>query len=329
MRGFQSDNAAGIHPEVMAALTAEASRSRESDAVLRWQQVVESRFGSSASSVIVSNGTGANVVGLSAMLPFGGVVLTPASAHIHRSEAGAVDKVGGLKIVPVPSPSGKLTPQSLDRFWPLVGHTPAAVSVSQSTEFGTTYSAHELRDLSRWAHDRGLLVHMDGARLPHAAAAHGASLRALSADCGVDVLSLGGTKHGALAAEAVVSLGSISVSALARVQRSFMQEPPKARFAAAQMISLFEGGLWRETAHQANAMAMRLRQGLEGIADTQFAQPTECNAVIVQLSPEALARVSERFAVNPRSAVPGFTRLMTSWDTTEEDVDALVSIVHG
>lgn len=329
MRGFQSDNAAGIHPEVMAALTAEADRAGDSDAVSRWRQVVESRFGSSARSVIVSNGTGANVVGLSAILPFGGVVLTPATAHIHRSESGAVDKVGGVKIVPVPSTDGKLTPALLEQHWPHGRHMVGAVSVTQSTELGTTYSEAELREVSRWAHDRGLLVHMDGARLPHAAAAHGTSLRALSADCGVDVLSLGGTKHGALAAEAVISFGNVSEQALTRVQRSFMQKPPKVRFAAAQMIALFEGGLWRETAHQANAMAKRLRQGLEGVAGTQFAHPTQCNAVIVQLPRAALARVSERFAVNPRSAVKGFTRLMTSWDTTEEDVEALIWLVRA
>ncbi len=250
-RGFASDNYAGVHPEALAAVAAANAGHAVSYGgdpyTARLQEVVREHFGPRAEVLPVLNGTGANVVALTSVLPRWGAVVTAATAHVNTDEAGAPERVAGLKLLTVPSPDGKLTPELVDReAWGWGNEhraQPLAVSLTQSTELGTLYAPAELRALADHAHQRGMAVHLDGARLWNAAAALGVTLRELTTDVGVDVVSLGGTKNGLLGVEAVVVLDPERATGLPHLRKLTMQLASKMRFASAQLLALFDDGL--------------------------------------------------------------------------------------
>ena len=341
VRGFASDNYAGIHPEVLAAI-AEANGGHQvaygEDAwTARLQEVVAHHFGEGAEAWPVFNGTGANVVGLQSMLPRWGAVVCAATAHINTDEAGAPERVAGLKLLPVPTPDGKLTPELIDReAWGWGDEhraQPLVVSITQSTELGTVYTPAEVRAIADHAHGLGMRLHMDGARLANAAAALGVPLRAVTRDAGVDVLSFGGTKNGAMLGEAVVVLEPSASEGLRYLRKLDMQLASKMRFVSAQLVALLEGDLWLRNASHSNAMARRLRAGIEaGLADGSIrgvglVRPTESNGVFATL-PEGVAEALRKsFRFYDWDVATREVRWMCSFDTTEEDVDALVAAV--
>ncbi len=331
-RDFLSDNSSGIHPEVLAAIGAVNDGHQPAygeDAVTaRVSRLFGRHFGPDSETFLVLNGTGANVVALRALTRAWGAVICADSAHLNTSEGGAPEKVGGLKLLAVAAPSGKLTPDYLPALVASAGDQQAAqvevVSLSQSTELGTVYSLDELRDLCQAAHTLGLRVHMDGARVCNAAAALNVPLRALTADVGVDVLSCGGTKNGLMLGEAVVVLRPGLADGMKYLRKLNMQLCSKMRFIAAQFEALLGTDLWRRNALHANAMARLLESGLREIADVEVTQPVQANAVFVAM-PEAVAsRVRQDFAFHVWDRAAGVYRLMTSFDTEEADVHAFV-----
>lgn len=342
-RGFASDNYSGAHPEVIAAIAAANvghASSYGADAwTSRFAEVVRGHFGVNAEAYPVFNGTGANVLALQAALPRWGAVVCVSSAHINVDEGGAPEKVAGLKILSVPSPDGKLTPELIDReAWGWGDEhraQPLAVSISQSTEFGTCYTPAEVRALADHAHERGMVLHMDGSRLSNAAARLGVSLAAITTDVGVDVLSLGGTKNGLLGAEAVIALNPQAVPGLSYLRKLNMQLGSKMRFVSAQLSALYEDGLWLRSAGHANAMADRLRAGLESLIaagkgdDMVLPFETQSNVVFAELPAEVKARAHEAFHFYDWPGDPRLVRLMCSFDTTEADVDALLATIAG
>jgi threonine aldolase len=214
LRGFASDNYAGVHPEVLAAI-AEANGGHqiaygEDVYTARLQEVMREHFGETAEAFPVFNGTGANVTALTSVLPRWGAVVSTSTAHIHTDEGGAPERISGLKLLPVPTPDGKLTPDLIgEEAWGWGDEhraQPLAVSITQTTELGTLYSVDEVRAIADYAHERGMVLHMDGARISNAAAALGVGFREFTTDAGVDILSFGGTKNGLLYGEAVVVL---------------------------------------------------------------------------------------------------------------------------
>ncbi len=299
----------------------------------RLQQVIQAHFGDRASAYPMFNGTGANVTGLQAALPRWGAVVCAATAHINVDEGGAPEKVGGLKLYAVPTPDGKLTPDLLDaEAWGFGDEhraQPLAVSITQSTELGTLYTPDEIAALAAHAHELGMVVHLDGARLSNAAAALGVPFAAFTTDAGVDLLSLGGTKNGAMGAEAIVVLAPDRVAGLVYLRKSNMQLASKMRFVSAQLIALFEGDLWLRNASHSNAMAARLRAALAGVPGVEFTQPTQANGVFVRL-PEGVAdAVRERFFFYDWNAAAREVRWMCSFDTAEADVDAFAALVRA
>ena len=299
----------------------------------RLQQVIQAHFGDRASAYPMFNGTGANVTGLQAALPRWGAVVCAATAHINVDEGGAPEKVGGLKLYAVPTPDGKLTPDLLDaEAWGFGDEhraQPLAVSITQSTELGTLYTPDEIAALAAHAHELGMVVHLDGARLSNAAAALGVPFAAFTTDAGVDLLSLGGTKNGAMGAEAIVVLAPDRVAGLVYLRKSNMQLASKMRFVSAQLIALFEGDLWLRNASHSNAMAARLRAALAGVPGVEFTQPTQANGVFVRL-PEGVAdAVRERFFFYDWDAAAREVRWMCSFDTAEADVDAFSALVRA
>ncbi|MFN4001312.1 threonine aldolase family protein [Microcella sp.] len=343
-RGFASDNYAGVHPEVLAAL-AEANGGHqiaygEDQYTARLAEVVKAEFGQQAEVFPVFNGTGANVLALTALMPRWGAVIASGTAHIHTDEGGAPERVSGLKLFTVPTPDGKLTPELVDTEafgWGDEHRAqPLAVSITNTTEVGTVYTPDEVRALADHAHARGMALHLDGARVWNAAAALGTSLRAFTADAGVDILSLGGTKNGLMGAEAIVVLDPTRVDGLVYLRKMNMQLASKMRFISAQLLTLFDEGLGIRSAAHANAMAARLRAGLEGmLADGSvpagslgFSQTTQANAVFALLANDAADRIRERVRFYDWDRARGEVRWMCAFDTTEADIDAFLQVVR-
>lgn len=334
-RAFASDNYAGAHPEVLAAI-ADANGGHQTsygeDAYTeRLNEVIREQFGEQAEAFPVFNGTGANVLALTAVLPRWGAVVATATSHIHNDEGGAPERMTGLKLFVVPTPDGKLTPELIATeargFGDEHRAQPLAVSITQSTEVGTVYSVAEVRAVSDFAHANGMGVHMDGARLWNAAAALDVPFRDFTTDAGVDVLSFGGTKNGLLGAEAVVVLDPAKAEGLVYLRKLTMQLGSKMRFMSAQLLALFEDGLGLRSARHANAMASRLRSALDGVEGIHFTQPTQANALFAVLPPEATARLHDRFRFYDWNAATGEVRWMCSFDTTESDIDAFASAI--
>jgi threonine aldolase len=340
-RGFASDNYAGVHPEVLQALAAANGGHQVAYGAdlytARLQEVVREQLGPRAETFPVFNGTGANVIGLTSVLPRWGAVVATDTAHIHTDEAGAPERVTGLKLLTVATPDGKLTPELVElQAWGWGDEhraQPLAVSITQSTELGTLYTPDEIGALADHAHAHGMAVHLDGARIWNAAAALDLPFAAFTTDVGVDVLTFGGTKNGLLGAEAVVVLDPDRATGLVYLRKLTMQLTSKMRFASAQLLALFDDDLGRRSAAHANAMARRLRTALEaGVADGSlpgltFTQPTEVNAVFASLPPDVGDRIRDRVRFYDWDRTRAEVRWMTAWDTTDADVDAFVAVI--
>jgi threonine aldolase len=365
VRGFASDNYSGVHPEVLAAIAAANGGHQisygEDAYTARLQQVIAAHFGEGAVAFPVFNGTGANVTGLQSMLPRWGAVIAATTAHINVDEGGAPEQ-GGMKLLTVPTDDGKLTPELVDReAWGWGDEhraQPLVVSLTQSTELGTLYTPEEIRALADHAHAHGMRLHLDGARLANAAAALDLPLRAFTRDVGVDVMSLGGTKNGALAAEAIVVLEPDASTGLPFLRKGNMQLASKMRFVSAQLLALFDGDLWLRNARHANAMAERLRAGIEAglasgtIRDVSFTQATQVNGVFAALPGDVADRLRETFRFYDWGPASGGSdqrdsdgpsgggegpasggsdqrevRWMCSFDTTEDDIDAFIAAI--
>lgn len=334
-RSFASDNIAGAHPAVvqavMAANEGDTPAYGYDEHTARAAELVRADLGAAA-VFFVFGGTAANVLGLHAVLASHEAVVCAESAHVNVDECGAIERLVGAKLLPVPSRDGKLRPGDLDRFDHLRGiehHAqPRVVTISQSTERGTVYTPRELSELAVRVHGAGMLLHVDGARLANAAAALGCPLRELTADAGVDVLSLGGTKNGALAAEAVVFFRSEPAERFRFLRKQGMQLASKMRFVAAQFEALFTGGLWRCNAEHANRMARRLADQVAGIPRVRLTQPVEANAVFAALPPEAVEPLQARHFFHVWDPDVNEVRWMTSWSTRPEDVDAFAGAIR-
>jgi threonine aldolase len=309
---FASDNYAPVHPEVMAAIGAAndgAAVSYGDDPVsARLQERATEVFGGHARIFPVLNGTGANVISLMAATPRWGGVIASDVAHAHTDENGAPERVGGLKILAVPSVAGRIGPDAVDRYAGDIGDVhraqPTVLSLTQATELGTVYSVADLKLLTDSAHAAGLRVHVDGSRLANAAATLGVGLREITTDVGVDIVSLGAAKNGGMLGEAVVVLsdgaggarfhgaggarsddaGGAAAGlgdAVPYLRKATMQLASKTRFLSAQLLALLgEPGaptsgtgentpLWLRNAAHSNAMAARLRAGIEAAGLTR------------------------------------------------------------
>ncbi len=334
-RGFASDNNAGIHPEVMEAISlangGHVSAYGDDPFTHRFRALMRELFGADAEAFPVFNGTGANVISLHAMLPRWGGVICAETAHINVDENGAPERIAGTKLLPVATTDGKLTAELVvhaAKGWGEVHRPqPAVVSITQSTEMGTVYTRDEVAAIADQTHALGMLLHMDGSRLSNAAASLGLPFQAFTTDVGVDVLSLGGTKNGLLAAEAVVVLDP-DIGGIPFLRKMDLQLPSKMRFASAQLTALFGTDLYLRSAAHANRMALRLRALLEELPGVSLTQPTQANAVFAVLDAHAIERLRTRHRFYDWDSARGEVRWMCAFDTTEEDVDAFATDVR-
>jgi len=341
-RGFASDNYAGVHPrlfEVMQEVNAGHELAYGDDFVTaELKQIFKNTFGPDAEVFPVFNGTGANVISLASVVKRWESVICAETAHINSDEGGAPEKMAGLKLWTIPTPDGKLTPELIKPHLFDIGSVHrsqvAAISITQTTELGTLYTIPEIKDLADFAHENKLFLHMDGARLSNAAAALDTSFKAFTTDVGVDLVSFGGTKIGAMAAEAVVVLNNQTLAtSIPFLRKTSMQLPSKMRFVSAQLIALLEDDLAIRSARHANSMAKALDQGVREIAQqsqgrVSVPNPTQANAVFPILPMELIAELQKKYRFYVWDHRIGQVRWMCAWDTKPEDVEGLLSALR-
>jgi threonine aldolase len=327
-RGFASDNYAGVHPEILTAMamanTGHAKAYGDDPFTLQAEAAFNAHFGPDIQVYFVFLGTAANVLALAAAArPFEAVICAD-TAHIHVDECGAPERFTGCKLLTVPGVDGKISVPEIQRHLHAVGFEhhvqPRVVSITQATELGTVYTPREIRDIADFAHENGLTVHMDGARLANAAARLNCELRELTTDAGVDILSFGGTKNGMMYGEAVVFFNTDLAEDFQYVRKQGMQLASKMRFISAQFTALLEGGLWRRNAAHANAMAAMLARLASEIPGVNITRPVEANAVFAVLPPKAIPLLQSEFSFYVWNEEAHEVRWMTAFDTSPEDV---------
>jgi threonine aldolase len=333
-KGFGSDNHAGAHPAILEAL-GEAGRGKavaygDDPWTARATARLADAFGA-AGAFFVFNGTAANVLGVSLMLrPYEGVICAE-GAHLNVDEAGAAERIVGCKLLTVAAPAGKLTPELVATR--LAGRgdehrvQPRVVAITQATELGTCYTVDELRRLGEFCRASELFLYLDGARLANAAAFLGCPLSDLSAHA--DVLSFGGTKNGAMGAEALIVMNPSLTTTVPFQRKQQMQLASKMRYLAAQFNALLDDDLWLRNARQANAMARRLADGVAGAPGVRLHHPVESNGVFAVLEPELIGELMRDWDFHVWDDGEHLVRWMTAFDTTEEDVDAFVSAIRA
>ena len=341
---FSSDNAYGIWPEILAALGRAAEGAAPSyggDAfTAKVQERLRNLFEHDLAAYPVISGTAANALALATLTPQHGTVFCHAVSHIAVDECGAPEFfTHGAKLVPLEGDGGKLSPATLERALAhfqkgFVHHTqPAALSLTQSTELGTVYTPDEIAALAELAHAHGMKVHLDGARFANAAASLNASPADLTWRAGIDAMSFGATKNGALGAEAVIFFHHEDVKDFEYRRKKGGHLLSKMRFVSAQLDAYLEGGRWLEHAARANALARRLGEGLHGTDGAVIAHPVEANAVFVSLPDATVARLRGQGAKfydwGPPAAGRTLIRLVTSFATPEADVERFVAAAKG
>lgn len=338
-RGLASDNFAGAHPDVMAAVAAANVGHAKAYGDDPWTAEAEARlrdlFGGQSQPFLVWNGTGANVMALATMLRPAEAVVCTDSAHIAVDEGGAPEFITGAKLISLSTPDGKLTPEHLRFVEHLQGNQhhvqPAVVSVTQGTEMGTLYSPDELAAICDAAHALGMFVHLDGARLANAVAALGrgpAGVRSFTTDAGVDVVSFGATKIGALGAEAVVYLSPGLAARARHVRKLTTQVSSKMRFIAAQFNSLLHDDLWLRLAGGANQMAAVLFEATHEIPGVQIERAPQINSMYPVLPAEVIRVLQDWSFFWDWDVSRRQVRWMTAWDTTEADIDRFAAGVR-
>lgn len=331
-KSFASDNYAGIHPDILQAIINanqdHASAYGGDEYTAQAIQMFQQHLGQDIDVFFVFNGTAANVTSLSAMGRSFQAVICAETAHIQNDECGAPEKWMGSKLLCVPTQNGKLTVASIEHFLQRKEDQhavqPGVISISQTTEYGTVYTPHEIRDLANFAHRHHLFLHMDGARISNAAASLNVELKAISKEVGVDALSFGGTKNGMMFGEAVVFFNRHLAKDFLFIRKQSMQLASKMRFISAQFHALLSHDLWRKNAVHANAMAKRLAQQLAAIPGVYLTQAVEANAVFAVLPREIVPVLQEKHYFYFWNEDASEVRLMTSFDTTEEEVDRFV-----
>lgn len=333
---FASDNASGVHPDVLAAIAAANVGHAHAYGYDEWTEraveVVRRHLGSLAEVFFVFNGTGANVTALSAMVRPYNAVICAQTAHINSDECGAPERFTGCKLIDLPTPDGKLVPEQVEAATVGVGvehHSqPRVVSVTQCTEYGTVYRPEELREIAEVTHAHDMYLHVDGARIANAAAFLGCALGEMITETGVDVLSLGGTKNGMLLGEAVVFLRPELAREFLFVRKSSAQLTSKMRFISAQFEALYGGELWLENAAHANEMARLLAAGLSTLPGVRLTQAVEANEIFAIISRELIKPMQDIADFYLWDEGTCEARLVTSWDTTEDDVRTFVERVR-
>ena len=335
-RFFASDNSATVHPAIMEALNEANQGHATAYGEDRWTEranrVFRDLFGRRAEVFFVYNGTGANVIGMQAVLSSHHGVICTGASHINYDECGATENYIGSKLLPVAASDGRMKPDQILPFLSargVVHHSqPKVVSLTQATECGTVYDSDSVREIAKICHKNDMYLHMDGARISNAAVALGLELGDITGRLGVDILSLGGTKNGVMFGEAIVVWRPELAENLRYIRKQGMQLASKMRFISAQFATLFGTDLWRENALHANELAQALATRLHDVPGVEIAYPVEANGVFARFPRAAIARIQNEIFFYVWDPEADIVRLMLSFDSTMEDVEALVAAVQ-
>jgi threonine aldolase len=334
-RGFASDNNAGIHPDILKELILANSghvTGYGSDVYTeKAKNIFKENFGDSVETFFVFTGTSANVLGLSAIMKSWDSVITASTAHLEGDECGAPEKFIGCKVLVVDTPDGKISPELLEKHmygFDFEHHSqPKVISITQSTEMGTVYTCPEIIKIASFAHDRGMLLHMDGARIANAAVSLNLPFKAFTTDAGVDVLSFGGTKNGMMCGESICFLTPGLSTDFKYIRKQGMQLASKMRFISSQYIGYFRNDLWKRCASNSNAMARLLSEQLNLIPDVKVTQKVQSNGVFVIMPGEVAERIRDHYFFYPWDEKKSEWRLMCSWDTEETDIEDFIELL--
>ena len=329
-KSFASDNYSGVHHKILEKIievnnghvAAYGADETTEEAI----NCLKETFGD-VEVFFVFNGTGANVLALEGMKKRASAVISPESAHIVQDETGAPSKITGMQLLTVPSTNGKLD-LDLSKKWLTFKnnfHKPKAdiISISQTTEYGTVYTLDEIKAISEFAKENDMLLHMDGARISNAAVALGCSFKEMTGDLGVDVLSFGGTKNGLMFGEAVIFFNKDLAKEFSWIRKQNLQLYSKMRFMSAQFIPYIKENIWFECAKNANDIAQYLKIELEKI-NIVVTKEVLANAVFAILPPTIISKLQEYFHFYIWNENISEVRLVTSFDSTKEDVDNFI-----
>jgi threonine aldolase len=334
-RSFGSDNHSGVHEKIAVAMLAANSGDEIAYGEDKWTEraieKIRDVFGRNAEVFFVFNGTGANTVAVKSMTRSYNAVIAASNAHLNVDECGAPENFTGCKIKTIETPDGKLTPELIEPMFYGRGDQhhvqPKVISITQSTELGTVYTPDEVRAIADYAHSRDMYLHMDGARISNAAVSLGKNLAEISTDCGVDVLSFGGTKNGMMFGEAIVVMCPEIAKDMLFFRKQGMQLPSKMRFVSAQFHALLKNDLWKELAGNANDMAQLLKNELKGVKEIEIVHPVDANAVFAKVPKEMTEKLQEKFFFYVWDEQKSIVRWMTHWATERKDVMEFVEAV--
>ena len=335
-RSFASDNNAGIHPEVIDAIRVandgHVIAYGDDHITARATKLFQKHFGRDVAVYFVFGGTGANVLGLKAITKPHHAIICAETAHVNVDECGAPEKFTGCKLIALPTPDGKLHVEQLHPLLHAFGNEhhvqPRVITVAQATEMGTVYTKKELKTLSSFAHDNNMLLHVDGARISNAAVSLNASLKEITADAGVDVLSFGGTKNGMMYGEAVVFFDKQLAPDFKYIRKQGMHLPSKMRYVSAQFEAMLAGDLWKRSAGHANRMAQILATELAKVPQIKLTQKVESNGVFAIIPRKYIPVLQKKYFFYVWNEEISEVRLMASFDTTEDDIQDFLELVR-
>jgi threonine aldolase len=336
-RGFASDNNAGVHPSILAALPkvndghviayGDDPYTEKASAQLR------EIFGQETEVFFVFIGTAANVLGLSTVTESYHAVICPETAHINVDECGAPEKFSGCKLLTCNTPDGKLTVDMIASHMHGIGFEhhvqPRVVSITQATELGTVYTLDEIREIAKYTHEHGMLLHMDGARISNAAVSLDCGFYEMTGGAGVDVLSFGGTKNGLMYGEAIIFFNPTLCEDFKYRRKQGMQLASKMRYIAAQFSAFLENDLWKENASHANRMARKLYDAVKDISGVEVTRQVESNAVFAKIPSHIVPALQDEFFFYVWDEEVSEVRWMCSFDTTEADIEAFISLLRS
>ncbi len=337
LRGFASDNNSGVHPSVLEAMASVNSGHvvgyGDDPYTERAMARMKELFGETCEVFFVFTGTAANVLGLSAVTQSHQAVITPDTSHIHVDECGAPEKFTGCKLLTVNTPDGKLTVDMIQSQMQGIGFEhhvqPRVISITQSTEMGTLYSIEEIREITSWAHENDMVVHMDGARISNAAVSLDVGFYEMTGGAGVDLLSFGGTKNGMMYGEAVLFFDPELARDFKYRRKQGMQLSSKMRYMAAQFNAYLEDDLWKKNATHANRMARLLYEAVRDIPGVKVTQKVESNALFATIPGKVIPLLQEQYFFYVWDEERSEVRWMCSFDTTQEDIDGFSTLLRS
>ncbi|MDD4143094.1 MAG: low specificity L-threonine aldolase [Prolixibacteraceae bacterium] len=334
-KGFASDNNSGVHPAILKAMEdanpGHMAGYGSDPFTEKAVNIFKERFGEETEVFFVFNGTGANVLGLSTITRSFNSIICAETSHIEEDECGAPEKFTGCKLLATEHINGKLTPQIVSRHlkgFDFEHHSqPKVISISQATELGTVYRPEEIKRLADLAHKNRMYLHMDGARIANAAVSLNMDFKSFTKDCGVDVLSFGGTKNGMMMGEAVIIFDPELALDTKYLRKQSMQLFSKMRYSGAQFIAYFENDLWKEAATHSNSMARLLATEISNIPQINITQPVEANGVFAKVPKQIIKPLQEHFSFYVWDEKKSEVRWMTSFDTTKTEIYEFVELI--